>query len=219
MTPSSTMNEVEWNEEAMDAPPKKRRIPRWVFYGCGCGCLAAIVLTAVVGWLMVDTIREARDPEKQWPKLARILPFEERPANLELELGNPVPFLDRVMEMYTLRDRSAGHIATVLDFKEQDPAEFENMFDPDPSGTLFGLGKPVDPVVAEIEVQGREVRTLRFRTLGGQGSVEDLGPGIRVDVSRPGHQIVVEMRRVGSQEPFDDAAVVRFFEPFDVWKE
>ncbi len=210
------MTEVEWTDEGAEKPAKKGRIPRWLLVGCGCGCLAVVAAVGAATWYLVGFYQEATDPEKQWPKVARVLPFDERPAGLELELGNPVPFLDRVFEMYKLTNAADDYTATVMHFKSGPKEELDQMFDPDPEGTVFGLGRPVDPVAGALEIQGRQVRTLRFRTVKGEGKA--VGPGIRVDLSRPGRMLAVEMRRIGDQ-PLSDEEVLEFFAFFDVWRE
>ncbi len=210
------MAEVEWTDEGAEKPAKKGRFPKWLLVGCGCGCLALVGVAGVATWYLVGFYQEALDPEKQWPKLARVLPFDERPAGLELELGNPVPFLDRVFEMYVLTNPADDYTAQVMHFKAVPREELDQMFDPDPEGTVFNLGRPVDAVAGELEIQGRKVRTLRFRTVKGEG--EAVGPGIRVDLSRPGRMLAVDLRRIGDQ-PLSDEEVLAFFAYFDVWRE
>ena len=81
-----------------------------------------------------------------------------------------------------------------------------------------GVGRPGYDR-GELEIQGRSVRALRYETLGGFSQVEELGPGIRVDVSREGRCLAVQLSRIGTKEPLSDDEVRAFFAHFDVWRD
>jgi len=208
------MTEVEWSEESESAPKKKGGIPKWVWIGCGGGCLLLILGTIAVTIAGAIWVKDAADPEKQWPKLQQVLPFEERPATLDLGMGMGIPF---VMDQYVLSNHAEKYTATIMNFKAAASGDFDQMFRADPDNAPFGLGAPVEPEVGELGIQGESVRTLRFKTLGGQGMVDQLGPGIRVDLSRPGRTLMVELRRMGNQDPLTDESIIAFFDNFDVW--
>ncbi len=202
------MAEVAWGEEG-EAPRKKKRVPTWVWWGCGGGCLlmvlAAIALTITGAFFF----REARDPEKQWPKLAELLPFDQRPEHLELELGFNVG-----VRQFHLVD-TANHIrAQLTEFPNQ--ASAGQMMDPGAKGPM-GLGTPVDPEGGTLAIQGRDVPYLRFSRI--KPEPEEMGPGIRLDLtgerSKP---LILELRRIESEERISDEEVVAFLAPFDVWR-
>lgn len=209
------MTEVEWSEEGEEAPRKKGGVPKWVWIGCGGGCLLALLGGLALAIASVLWFQGATDPEKQWPRLQEILPFEERPTDLQLALGTPIPF---VMDQFVLQDDEESYTATVINLKGTAASGFDDMFGED-SDAPFGLGAPVEPELGELEIQGQTVRVLRFRTVKGQGLVEELGPGIRVDLSRTGRALMVEFRRNKSKDPVTDEAVVQFFAHFDVWSD
>jgi len=208
------MTEVEWSEEGEAAPKKKGGIPKWVWLGCGGGCLVLVIGAIAMGIGIFMVAKDAADPEKQWPKLQEVLYFEERPADLEMGLGIGIPFL---MDQYVLSNDDEQYTATIMNFKSAASGDFDQMFSADPDNTPFNLGAPVEPEVGELGIQGESVRTLRFKTLGGQGAVGVLGPGIRIDLSRTGRTMMVELRRMNEDEPLSDESVIAFFAHFDVW--
>lgn len=209
------MSEVEWSEENEEAPRKKGGIPKWVWIGCGGGCLLATVALIALGVFGAIWAKKAVDPEVQWPKLQKVLPFDERPTDLTLEAGMPM----FVMDQYVLTSASGGYTATVMHFKAVTAADVDQMLAEDPKGTPFGMGAPIEPESGEIDIQGRTVRLLRFRAIGGTSFVDELGPGVRVDVSSPGRTLVVQLQRKGSKEPLTDEELVAFFDHFDVWRD
>lgn len=200
------MAKDELDDDRDGGAPPKRGIPRWAWITCGGGCLLALVTGAVLLVGGYKFLQGGMDAEQQWPKLARILPFDERPPNLVLEFG-----FSLVQDQYHLRDTSSGIQAIVTLFPARE--SLEQMLDPDPK-TILGLGKPVDPEPGELELQGKTVRCLRFSAISGQAK---LGPGIRIDLGPLGDEYrAAELH--GRSVPSDDE-VRAFFEPFDVWRE
>lgn len=199
------MNDLDDDRDG--GPPPKRGIPRWAWITCGSGCLLALVTAAVLFVGGYKMVRKGTDPEQQWPKLAAILPFDERPANLTLGFG-----FSFVQDQFHLEDKSAAVQAVVTALPTREA--LEQLMTTDPK-TVFGFGKPVDPELGELELQGRSVRFLRFTSIGGPG---DLGPGIRLDLGQlAGKHRVVELHAHGSAPSDDD--VRAFLAPFDVWRE
>jgi hypothetical protein len=203
------MAEEGWGEDESVAP-RKRRVPKWVWWGCGGGCLLVTLIAAVVAVFAFRTFRDATDPEKQWPKLAEVLPFDERPQGLELEAG-----IDIVgMSQFYLEDPARGLRATVMAFPEAARAEFDKYMNPE--GELpFGFGRPLEPQEVKLTVRGREVPALRFERI--EREPDAFGPGIRVDLSGSGAPRALELRRHGAG-PVEDADVEAFLAPFDVWR-
>ena len=211
------MTESEWSLEEEPAP-KKKGIPKWVWFGCGGGCLLAVVLTVLLSVVVGNFVKEALDPEAQWPKLARVLPFDERPEGVELYMGLSI----MGQENYTLIDKELRLYASVLRLRGEDASQFDQLLEGDLQGTPFGLGQPVEPEKGEAEVQGRVCRLLRFSSVRGQSFADDradLGPGMWLDLSSPsGDMRLIQFRRMGSEELISDADVQAFLEPFDVWR-
>jgi len=207
------MTEVEWSEESEKAPRKKGRVPKAVWVGCGGGCLLVGVLALIIASVL--WFKGATDPEKQWTKLQEILPFEEQPTNLQLFLGMSIPF---AMDQFILQNDEAGYTAKIINLKGEVASGFEDMFQED-SVAPFGLGAPVESELGELEIQGQTVRVMRFRTVKGLGFAEDFGPGMRVDLSRPGRALMVEFRGNKSKDPVRGEEVVLFFDHFDVWSD
>jgi len=203
------MTEVDWTDEAEAAPAKKKGIPRWIWIGCGCGCLTTIVLLALGAWVLSRSL----DPNVQWPKLGQVLPFEDRPTDLELQIGIPIPGID----MFTLHDREDGYQATVTHFGAADEDELDEIFSEDPDALPGGIGKPTGAEAIEIELQGRMVRAVRFDGIRGIGAIDQLGPGIRIDASRKGAGFtMVELRQFGD-DPISDEQIADFFDHFQLW--
>lgn len=195
------------DDERDGGPPPKRGIPRWAWITCGSGCLLALVTAVVLFVGGYKMVRTGMDPEQQWPRLAAVLPFDERPAHLELKFGYSL-----VQDQFTLHDTGSGAVAIVTALPTS--VALDQLLDPDPQ-TVFGVGKLSDPETGELELQGRNVRYLRFSAIGGQG---ELGPGIRLDLGQLGEKHrVIELHGQGSA-PSDDE-VRAFLAPFDVWRE
>lgn len=204
------MKEDDWNPSEEAAPPKKRRIPRWVLFGCG-GCSVLLVLLAIaVAIFVVPMIREAADPEVQWPRLQEVLPFDERPQDLEMQVGMRVPGA----RTFALVNEAETLLIEVVDYNLSSE-EFDNVI------TMQAPGHPRDPVEGEMEIQGRSVTTYSFqekRSEGLWGGTKHLGPGIRFDLRAGDRMATVDLRRMGSKEPVTEEEVRAFFDHFDVWR-
>ncbi len=202
------MTEADWGEEG--AKPRKRGVPAWVWWGCGGGCL---LMTLVAGALAVAGIfvaRNATDEEKQWPRLGEVMAFDQRPANIRLQFG-----ISFGVNQFVMTDEANRIHATLTEYPDRESAS--SQMDPDPGGPL-ALIAPVDPEKGELEVQGRAVPVLRFRRLKAEPETEELGHGIRLDLTGDtGKPRILEMRRLG-EDPLDAEDVAAFLAPFDVWR-
>lgn len=196
-------------EELDDEPerdaPRRRGIPRWAWITCGSGCMLAMITIAVVTIAGYRVIRTGTDPEQQWPKLAEVLPYDERPEHLSLEFGFSIG-----TDQFHLRDGRTGAAAVITAMP--DPGAVDALLDADPQ-TVFGMGGPLDPESGELELQGRTVRALRFSSIRGTGKE----PGIRLDLGQRGKSWRVAELKM--RQPPTDEDVQAFFEPFDVWRE
>ena len=216
------MAEVTWTEEGPSAPPKKK-IPTWVWF-CGGGCLAVIVLGVVAIGIGVSFVKKAADQEKQWPELAKILPFDERPPDLKLIFGNQLG-----MEQYQLHDERHGFNVQIQHHKGAQGTEArEQMFGSDkpqiPENLVVMKFADMQPGV--VNVQGRDLRVIRMRMelagfmksvvpKEGQGA---LGSAMFVDATREGQDglLFIQLIREGGSEPISDAELRELLQPFHV---
>jgi len=203
------MNDTQWSEEQA-APAKKKRFPSWVWWGCGGGCALVVLVFAAVAILGGRMVKRGMDPEVQWPRLEKVLAFEERPEGLELEFG-----MDLGAEQFHLRDTRHGLAVTIFEFPLSAKAGYEQFLDPENSP--IGLGKTIDPEAGTIAIQGREVPCLRFAGVRGL-EANDRGSGIRVDLTGDRSKPRLLELRSGRDERIEDAVVEEFLAPFQVWK-
>lgn len=204
-------NAGDWG--AGEAAPRKRRVPRWVWWGCGGGCLLALLVAAVLAIFAVRLVREGTDPEKQWPRLDQVLAFETRPQGLEIEFG--VSF---GADQFHLVDHARGLRATLIEYPAAAASDYQKLLDPEFDPPL-GFGKPLEPEPGTLTVQGREVPCLRFARVQPEPEGEGLGPGIRLDLTgERARPRTLELRTVGSAR-IEDAEVEAFLAPFQVWLE
>jgi hypothetical protein len=203
------VSEQAWGDEETVGARPKRTVPKWVWWGCGGGCLVATLIVALVAVFKLRTVRESMDPEKQWPKLAEILHFDERP-DLELQVGIGFAGVDR----FILEDRTGERMGTVLAYPPAARGEFDKFLSPD--GELpFGMGRLREAEEGTITVQGREVPAVRFT--GVESEPNSRAAGIRIDLTGSGAPRGFELRHSGS-ERVEDADVESFLARFDVWR-
>lgn len=207
------MADADWGDEGGAERPKKKRVPSWVWWGCGGGCL---LLTLIVIALVVFTtrlVREGMDPEKQWPRLAQVLAFDQRPAGIELQFG-----LGFGADQFHLYDAAKGLRATVIEYPSSASSEYDQLMDPE-FELPMGLAKLVEPEKGTLVVQGREVPCLRFARIQPEPAGEG-GPGVRVDLTGARQKPrTLELRHPGGAQRIEDAEVEAFLAPFDVWRE
>src|SRR5262245_50944811 len=106
----TSTTETAWPQEG-SATAKKRRIPTWAWWGCGGGCLFLTLGMIALVVLGARLVRESIDPEKQWPRLAEVLAFDERPPGIELTFG-----LGIGADQFHLIDREKGLGATLIEY-------------------------------------------------------------------------------------------------------
>ena len=202
----------EWGV-AGEPAAKKRRVPKWVWWGCGGGCLLMSLTLIVVAIFAVRFFKEGMDPEKQWPRLGEVLAFEQRPSGLELQFGASLG-----ADQFHLVDHAKGLQATLIEYPRAASGEHEKLLDPDFHPPL-GFGQPLEPETGLLDVQGRPVRFLRYARLDPEPPGQGLGPGIRLDLTgdRPRPR-TLELRSRNGQR-IEDADVADFLAPFQVWKE
>ena len=211
--------ELEWGKEE-DAPVKKRGclLPTWL-WGCGGGCLLAIILSIGGGIYCVGKVKNAMDPDAQWAKLDKILPFDERPGGLELMFGWSLG-----LEYYILMDVNSGYMVSVYYFDSSDAEEGrEAFFNPEVKAGVMGVGERKDEELSTVLIGSRERKVMRFNQsnvefeFGDAGSTTaDSGYSAVVDITPeedPGLVAVMFMALNGQTE-IPDEDLVHFFDDF-----
>ena len=207
------MSNEDWGDDGGAQATRKKRVPTWVWGGCGGGCLFMTLIVVALVVLGTRLFKESTDPEKQWPRLAEVLAFDQRPAGIELQFG-----LDIGADQFHLLDREKGMRATLIEYPSSASAEYDQLMDPD-FELPMGFGQVVEPESGKLMVQGHEASCLRFARVqpepAGQG-----GTGIRVDLTGTRKKPrTLELRRLSGTSRIEDAEVEAFLAPFDVWRE
>jgi hypothetical protein len=210
------MADVQWTEEGQSAPPKKK-IPTWVWF-CGGGCLAMVVLAIVAAGLVYKAAKTALDPEQQWPKLQQVLPFDERPENLAMQVGVNMGLVG--VEQYVLRDTLHGLQLQIQHHSgDSGSKQREQMFGSDKPAfpSNFGFMKFEDMQPGVVEVQGRDLRVIRMR-MELPGGNNSLGSMMMVDATREGDagMLFLQVMREGSSAPITDDDLRDLLKPFHV---
>ena len=211
--------ELEWGKED-EAPAKKRGcfLPVWL-WGCGGGCLLAIILSIGGGIYCVGKFKNAIDPEAQWAKLDKVLPFEERPGGLELMFGWSLG-----LEYYVLMDVNSGYMVSVYYFDSGDAAEGrEAFFNPEVKAGVMGVGERTDEELSTVLIGSRERQVMRFN----QSNVEFQFGGADANTANSGYSAVVDITpeedpglvvvmfmAINGQEGIPDEDLVHFFDDF-----
>jgi hypothetical protein len=213
------MTELKWSEETTEAPRKKRRFPAWLLWGCGCGCLALLLVGGILSVLGVRVWNRAHDPEVVWAHVEELLPYETRPEGWEA-VGISFDMLD--FGQYVLNPPEEPFFLMVQ--RMPSPAELEPLLDPDSRQNrgIFGVNKIRQPESGTIEVQGREVRCMRYLSWLPEDAQEKGagGASLRIDLtSERGPPILLQITALDDRARIEDADVARLLEPFEVWRE
>ncbi|MCY2959588.1 MAG: hypothetical protein NTY35_05420 [Planctomycetota bacterium] len=205
------MTDTGWGDEAA-APPKKSGFPKWLLF-CGGGCLLAVILGAIVIKLGFDHVKEWGQAEQQLPALQAALPFDPLPPETEFKFAIRFP-----MDWFIFQD-SRGYVMFFFLARAGDGEELRRtVLSPDFNG--FGMGKRSEQQEATVNVQGRDVKGLRFLQAkgAGQNTGETQGPSILLEVGPEAgtHVVVVQITRAGSDAPITDEDVRTLLKPFHV---
>lgn len=215
------MAETAWTEEQTTGP-KKKSIPTWVWF-CGGGCLLAVLLAVVAIGFGFRAINQARDPDVQWARLAEVLPFDERPKEMELVMGVHI-----VGDQYTFKD-DRGFQVQIQNHAGKDGTQGrQDMFGTDdpkfPQNMVVMKFEDLQP--GSVEIQGRDLRLLRMRMeLAGvlnklipKEAREGMGSMAFVDLTPEGREgmLLAQFTRLKGTEPITDDEIREILKPFHV---
>lgn len=210
------MNEVRWTEEGAPAPAKKS-IPTWAWW-VGGGCAFLLLVFAVGVFVVVSFFKRGLDPERQWPLVSETLAYDQRPENLELQFGWHVG-----LDMYIFRE-THGYAVVLMQLPEDEDRSREKMFDVKESFSVLGKGGRHSMQQGTIQVQGRELRVLRFVQESAQSNAPGApstgtGGSLLVDLTPEGsaRAVLLQVTRVdGDDKPIEDQTVIDILAPFHV---
>lgn len=236
-------DQLDWGSEAKEQPKPKRRVPVWAWF-CGGGCVLALITMIVAALSIGSCVKEMQDPDTQWKELERVVVVQTRPEGQIF--GMKVPLQD-------LRVISIQQGTTKVDFMiagGQQGEELRTQFlDPDAQGGFGPFGNVGRHGTEEVvlNVQGRELRGVRYTTVPREGNEEpepavdengeEVDPGdvsvgdalkmamrtsvTAFDVSPEGSGRVVLMQysHMNSLEPIPDSEVIEFLNHFDLTKQ
>jgi hypothetical protein len=172
----------EWGDDWSDplAPseaPQKRRPPTLAL-ACGGGCLVLVAALVLALAVFLDDAQRffqgLSDPEVQWPRLAEVLPFEERPDYGIYGMSIPMAGF----RFWALVPTGQPFVALVWDFPASQGSEVEKFFDPEESfnpGGFLSQGR-YDAEEGSVDVQGRSLRAMRYFSLPADRREELSGP-------------------------------------------
>jgi len=210
--------EVEWGEE--DTLQTKKRgcfLPTWLWV-CGSGCLLVIILSIVGVVSCVGTVFDMFDPDAQWSKLDKVLPYDEQPEHLQMLFGWQLG-----LEYYTLKDPVQGYMVSVYYFDLSDADEArKSFFDPEMEVGVMGIGEREDEELSMVRIGSRDRQVMRFYQsnvdffFDNEEGIQNSGYSAVVDITAegdPGLLIVLFMATEGQTE-IQDEGMVTFFENF-----
>ena len=208
---------AEWGDEGGAPPKKKGGIPKWVWIGCGGGCLLALIAIAALGIFAFSVGKKFTDPEYAWEQLETLLPYDERPAGY-----TPLGGGFFKTENYVIKADGSQLFAILM--RLPGSSEFDDVFDPDSMSNrgVMGFGEITDAEHGTIELQGRETRCMRFNAWVPESAKEEgyEGASIRVDLKGEGaNYVLIQFTLSGDGERVEDEDVIAFLEPFDVWRD
>ena len=217
------MVETTWTEEQATGP-KKRSIPTWLWF-CGGGCLLAVLLGVVAIGIGFRMLNEARDVEKQWPRLTQILPCDDPrpPPEMQFVIGTHVAgdqyqFLDsRGFQVQFQNHTGTDGTKARKDMFAADNPKF-------PQNLVVMKFEDIQP--GTVEVQGRTLRLLRMRMelpkalnkMIPEEGRQGISSMAFVDLTPEGREgmLLVQFQRMKGTEPVADDEIREILKPFHV---
>lgn len=152
------MSEAQWSPDPSEAP-KKKSLPKWVWF-CGGGCLLALIVGIVALVVVGNFIKKATDPEVTEPALQKVLPHDELPPEMQISIYNSIG-----IEQFTLMDSRGFQLQIQVHGGEDGARAREQMFQKDVPEFPKDLGvmKFEDLKKATVDIQGREIPVIRMK--------------------------------------------------------
>lgn len=204
------MNDANWPDET--PLPKKRGVPKWIFF-CGGGCLLVAIAVVALSLYLLPKFKDLGEADAQLPVLQSALAFDPLPPEMQFVMSMPIP-----MRIFVFQD-TRGYI---VNFTVTNAGQREEMrgtlLNPDFGGA--GLAQRRNAVSAEVTVQGRELTGLRctqeMDAMFSQTARE--GSSILLDVTpeEGTNTVFVQITRTGGDVPVSDEEVRTILEPFHV---
>ena len=179
-----------------------------------------ILLGAGLFW-GVGQVKNLIDPEVQWPRMQKVLPFDERPEHVQMLAGMQM----FGMENYTLMDFERGLQIAVYYFDDNESSDADDsrwtFFDPEKETTSSSMINRDNERVGVIRIGSRDRKVMRFTQENFSFGTEEMkeqasGPCIAVDITpedSPGFLFVMFFEPGGEFE-IPDEHVLSFFESF-----
>ncbi|MBM3975752.1 MAG: hypothetical protein FJ299_02040 [Planctomycetes bacterium] len=187
--------------------------------GCGgCGLLAVVVFIGVA-LFMKSRLEKAQDPERVWPLLQSVLPFDERPKQVRPLLG--IALGGTTISLQDTRNEAR---VDLLAFGPGSEGAFDALFDAEKARTaaLANASPLLDAAAGELEVQGRKVRTLHGRGLARSADASGAHAFVsklRIDLSSSGgRSLSFQYELPDGDAATLGAAALAFLSEFDVWR-
>jgi len=206
------MTDSTWGDETL--PPKKKRIPTWLWF-CGGGCIVAVILAVVAAFFLFEYFKGWGSPEKQLPALAKVLPFDEPlPPETEFQMAIRFPF-----DWFVFMDRRGFMLQFIVVPESQAKEIRDTILNPEFGGGFMGNGNRDEIEEALVSVQGRELKGLRYVQHGGSSDEgKGAGPGIALELSQEsaGRLVILQIVRTGGEGQITDEEVLDLLRPFHV---
>ena len=212
--------DLEWGEgEELQAKKRGCFLPVWLWV-CGGGCLLTLILGIFGCVKIIELAKGAIDPEQQWSKLDKVLPYDEQPEHLQIIAGWQLG-----VEYYILVDPVQGYMVSVYYFDLSDAEEArEAFFDPEMQVGVMGVGEREDEELSMVRIGSRDRQVMRFY----QSNVEfSFGNGEDFQNNNSGYSAVVDVTAEGDpgllavlfmamdgQTAIPDEGMIAFFENF-----
>lgn len=229
------MTEENWSSEANEPAPKKKGLPKWLWF-LGCGCLTMVLALAAGGFFLAKTVKTLGDPAVQWPALAEVLPIDEPYPKMTI-IGMPMmsmaPGFDN---MWTLADNNGRNSTVVYSLSGGDAREVrDGLLSEGQEIEVPIAGGVHDLVAGTISIQGRVLDCVRFTSFSKDeaepleesegGFMDEMNKAlrksvIRVDVTPEGSRenlfVVIEYAKLGTLDGVADEEVAKFLAPFHI---
>jgi hypothetical protein len=237
------MSDVDWGSEGKELPKPKKRVPLWVWI-CGGGCLLAVIVAVSIAIFAASKFSHMMNQDEQWAKLAKVLPFDEKPQGARIvgtgEFAGMAPGIE---DMWQIQSLDMKYQANIMRFSAATAAEQRKNLATGELGSdaqqrigPFGL---FELQHGSVDVQGRELPWVRCQTFektadeSADTEEKESGekPGIAeamkmafkqrimmVDITPEGAPgaLVLQYIELGKGGPVETSDVVEFLTPFQI---